>query len=92
MEPIVFKLKRERVLMKMMLEEIEGELARFIPDEGPVVHVKKDSLPENYHIGELYEVTIEDERVIAIKPLKKETEEKLAKMKQKRTKLLNKKR
>ena len=54
--------------------------------------MKKDSLPENYHIGELYEVTIEDERVIAIKLLKKETEERLAKMKQKRTKLLNKKR
>lgn len=78
--------------MKMVLEEIEGELARFIPDKGPLVHVKKDHLPKNYHIGELYEVTIEDERVIAIKPLKKETEDRLAKMKQKRSKLLNKKR
>lgn len=92
MEPIVFKLKRERILMKMVLEEIEGELARFIPDEGPLVLVKKNRLPENYHLGELYEVSIEGERVIAIKPLKKETEERLAKMKQKRAKLLNKKR
>lgn len=91
MEPIVFKLKRERILMKMVLEEIEGELARFIPDEGPLIHVKKDCLPENYRIGELYEVTIEDEQVIVIKPLKKETEERLAKMKQKRANLLNKK-
>ncbi|WP_407372427.1 hypothetical protein [Carnobacterium sp.] len=78
--------------MKMVLEEIEGELARFIPDEGPLVHVKKDRLPENYRLGELYEVTIEDERIISIKPLKKETEERFAKMKQKRAKLLNKKR
>lgn len=92
MEPIVFKLKRERILMKMVLEEIEGELARFVPDEGPLVLVKKNCLPENYHLGELYEVSIEGERVIAIKPLKKETEERLAKMKQKRAKLLNKKR
>ena len=92
MEPIVFKLKRERILMKMVLEEIEGELARFIPDEGPSVHVKKDRLPENYHIGELYEVTIDGDRVIAIKHLKEETDERLAKMRQKRANLLNKKR
>lgn len=77
--------------MKMMLEEIEGELARFIPDEGPSYHVTKKLLPENYRIGELYEVTIEGEQVFAINPLKEETQERLAKMKQKRVNLLNKK-
>lgn len=27
--------------MKMVLEEIEGDLARFIPDEGASFHIKK---------------------------------------------------
>lgn len=75
----------------MMLEEIEGEQARFIPDEGSPIHVAKDFLPQNYRIGEIYEVTIEGERVLDIVPLKEETQKRLAKMKQKRVDLLNKK-
>lgn len=75
----------------MMLEEIEGEQARFIPDEGLPIHVAKNYLPENYQIGEIYEVTIEGERVLDILPLKEETQKRLAKMKQKRANLLNKK-
>lgn len=77
--------------MKMMLEEIEGELARFIPDKGASFHVKKELLPENYQIGEMYEVTVDGEQVLGIDPLKEETQERLAKMKQKRAHLLNKK-
>ncbi|WP_251006014.1 DUF3006 domain-containing protein [Carnobacterium sp. ISL-102] len=75
----------------MMLEEIEGEQARFIPDEGSPIHVAKKNLPHNYRIGEIYEVTIEGERVLDIVPLKEETQKRLAKMKQKRVDLLNKK-
>ncbi|MEK6189703.1 MAG: DUF3006 domain-containing protein [Carnobacterium alterfunditum] len=75
----------------MMLEEIEGEQARFIPDEGLPIHITKEFLPQNYRIGEIYEVTIEGERVLGIIPLKEETQKRLAKMKQKRVNLLNKK-
>ncbi|MEK4948501.1 MAG: DUF3006 family protein [Carnobacterium inhibens] len=76
--------------MKMVLEEIEGDLARFIPDEGASFHIKKSLLPENYQIGEVYEVTISEGQVSMIEPLKEETQERLAKMRQKRKKLLNK--
>ncbi|AGY81347.1 DUF3006 family protein [Carnobacterium inhibens] len=76
--------------MKMVLEEIEGDLARFIPDEGASFHVKKSLLPEKYQIGEVYEVTISEGQVSMIEPLKEETQERLAKMRQKRKKLLNK--
>jgi len=75
----------------MMLEEIEGEQARFIPDEGLPIHIAKEFLPQNYRIGEIYELTIEGERVLGIIPLKEETQKRLAKMKQKRVNLLNKK-
>jgi len=75
----------------MMLEEIEGEQARFIPDEGLPIHIAKEFLPQNYRIGEIYELTIEGERVLCIIPLKEETQKRLAKMKQKRVNLLNKK-
>lgn len=91
MELTALKLRREIILLKMMLEEIEGEQARFIPDEGLPIHIAKDYLPENYQIGELYEVTIAGEQVVAIAPLKEETQKRLAKMKQKRANLLNKK-
>lgn len=77
--------------MKMMLEEIEGNLARFIPDKGEPFHVNKNLLPKDFRIGELYEVTIEEEQVLSIKSLKEETQERLAKMRQKRANLLNKK-
>ena len=47
-------------------------------------------MPEKYQIGELYEVNISEGQVSMIEPLKEETQERLAKMRQKRKKLLNK--
>lgn len=79
--------------MKMVLEEIEGKIARLVPDDTRLHphYVSVEKLPENTVIGDVFEVEVElpSFTLVKMKKIENEREKRLADMKRKRENLLN---
>jgi len=77
--------------MKAVLEEIESGYACFIPDnQSNAVYLKKEDLPKNIKIGQLYDISIDDNgNLDKLKELPKEQERRKARLKRKRKRLKN---
>ena len=79
--------------MKLVLEEIEGKIARLVPDDTRLhpQYISVDKLPKNIVIGDVFEVEVElpSFTLVALKKIKNERERRLRDMKRKREDLLN---
>lgn len=78
--------------MKMVLEEIDGRIARLIPDNDhfPASYVDISKLPKGCRLGEVFEVEVDlpSFEPVKITRIDGEREERLRKMKEKRERLL----
>lgn len=75
--------------MEVVLEEIEGTVARLVPDDGDSpIHLSIDQLPVNYEIGAVYDFKFtEGEPHLTL--LEDETKRRLKRIRSKRETLLN---
>lgn len=81
--------------MRAVLEEIEGNLAKFVPDDNHAPILAEASLlPQSYTLGDVFEIhfTAKDSgKIKSISILSGEKEKRLAKMKEKREAIKKKK-
>ncbi|ALV20681.1 MAG: DUF3006 family protein [Carnobacterium sp.] len=80
--------------MKVVLEEIEGAVARLIPDDGSEpIHIAVQSLPVESELGDVFEIDYQrrdNQTAPQLTLLPNEKSERMARMKAKREALLKK--
>lgn len=78
--------------MKMVLESIEGEIARLIPDNPHLQpqYVSLKKMPKNSAVGDVFEVEVDlpSFKPVTITRLENEREKRMKRMKKKREQLL----
>lgn len=77
--------------MRAVLEAVEGNVARFIPDdESSPIHIPLGQVPSDVQIGSVCEVTV-DSKGYTIRLLSSETQKRRNRIKAKREALLKRK-